>query len=124
MWAWGSARPSSRWRPFAHRQRANVAFVVASRTKRIIEWLLLDRTTGRITIVQFPNVPLGIFLIASALRWFASPDGTTGTVVSVVATGGLLWWAIDEIVRGVNPFRRALGASIFVVTVVMMFVRL
>ncbi len=98
--------------------------MAASRTKRIIDWLFLDRTTGRITIVQFPNLPLGIFLIASAVRWFASPDGTAGTVVSAVATGGLLWWAIDEVVRGVNPFRRALGASIFVLTVVMMFVRL
>jgi len=29
-----------------------------------------------------------------------------------VGTGALIVWAADEIVRGVNPFRRALGTVV------------
>jgi hypothetical protein len=36
------------------------------------------------------------------------------TVVTVVGTAALLVWAIDEIVRGVNPWRRALGSGVLV----------
>jgi hypothetical protein len=43
--------------------------------------------------------------------------------VSVVATVALLWWSIDEIVRGVNPFRRILGAVVLVAVVVGFFLR-
>jgi hypothetical protein len=78
----------------------------------IVDWLFRDRTTGRIVIAQWPNLSFGIFLVASVVRRLADPAGTVGTVVAVVATGALLWWAVDEIVRGVNPWRRILGAVV------------
>jgi len=30
----------------------------------------------------------------------------------VLATAGLVWWAIDELFRGVNPWRRLLGGAV------------
>jgi hypothetical protein len=78
----------------------------------VIDWLFRDRTTGRIVIAQWPNLPFGIFLVASLVRRLADPAGGAGTVVDVVTTGALLWWAIDEVVRGVNPWRRILGAVV------------
>ncbi|MGA7689353.1 MAG: hypothetical protein WCA29_09000 [Jiangellales bacterium] len=41
-----------------------------------------------------------------------------GVVLDVVATGALLVWALDEVVRGVNTFRQMLGAGVllFVLT--------
>ena len=78
----------------------------------MIDWLLRDRTTGRITIAQFPNVALGVFLAASLLHRLARPAGTVGTGLRAVATAGLLWWAADELIRGVNPFRRLLGGIV------------
>ena len=78
----------------------------------MIDWLLRDRTTGRITIAQFPNLSLAIFLGAVGLRWALSPTGTLATVVDVVATGALAWWGLDEVIRGVNPFRRMLGVVV------------
>ncbi|HEV7720975.1 MAG TPA: hypothetical protein VGO60_06810 [Iamia sp.] len=77
-----------------------------------IDRLFRDREAGRIVIAQWPNVSLGIFLVAAAVRRLADPAGTAGTVVSVVATGALLGWATDEVVRGVNPWRRILGALV------------
>jgi hypothetical protein len=77
-----------------------------------VDWLLRSRTTGRITIAQAPNLPLGLFLAAVAARWLLTPDGWSATGLDVVATGGLVWWAGDELLRGVNPWRRLLGAAV------------
>jgi hypothetical protein len=68
-----------------------------------------DRRTGAVVIVQLPNVPLLLFVVAATIRRLEHPHGTAGTAVNVVAGVALLWWAADEVLRGVNPFRRLLG---------------
>jgi hypothetical protein len=78
----------------------------------VIDWLFRNRQTGEITIVQMPNIPLGLFLVASVLRWLFDPSGGLRTAVEVLATVGLVWWAIDEVLRGVNPWRRILGGTV------------
>ncbi len=82
------------------------------------DWLFRSRIDGRITIGHLPNAPLIVFLVAAGLRWLFSPEGTAGVVLDVVATGALVWWALDEVVRGVNPFRRMLGAGVLAFVVV------
>lgn len=78
------------------------------------DWLFRNRRTGGITIGQWPNLPLWLFIAASVIRRLARPEGDAGRAVEVVAVGSLAWWSVDEIVRGVNPFRRALGAAVLV----------
>lgn len=78
----------------------------------MIDWLFRNRHTGQTTIAQFPNLPLWLFLAATALRWLFDPSGDLRTAIQAVATIGLLWWATDELLRGVNPWRRLLGAAI------------
>ncbi len=78
----------------------------------MIDWLFRDRTTGRITIGQFPNAALGLFLVASLLRWIIGPSGWPATALDLVAAGALTWWSVDELVRGVNPWRRLLGGAV------------
>jgi len=78
----------------------------------LVDWLFRDRRTGRIVVAQWPNLSLGIFLVASVVRRLADPAGTAGTILDVIAAGALLWWAADEVVRGVNPWRRILGAVV------------
>ena len=90
----------------------------AGPARRAFDWLFRSRTTGRITVVQWPNVPLAIFFVAALVRRVAQPSGRVATVVTIVATGALLWWAVGEVASGVNPFRRALGAFILVATLV------
>ena len=67
-----------------------------------------DRRTGRITIAQFPNVPLWLYLGTVGLRRLMS-SGTAHDIVSWLGVVALSWWALDEVLRGVNPFRRLLG---------------
>jgi len=83
----------------------------------VIDWLFRSRRTGKITVAQFPNVPLGLFLVAIVFRAVADPTGTFHTIVDGVAAVALAWWAVDEIGRGVNPFRRMLGGAGLVVLV-------
>jgi len=84
----------------------------------MIDWLFRNRRTGERTIAQFPNVPLSVFLVAVVVRWVAHPSGTAGTVVDVVAAVALITWAVDEVVRGVNPWRRMLGGGVLAYAVV------
>lgn len=76
-----------------------------------INWAFQDRRTGRLVVAQFPNIPLAVWIVATVLRWFI-PRGTANTVLGVIATVGLGVWAGDEIIRGVNPWRRFLGTSV------------
>jgi hypothetical protein len=85
--------------------------------KDAFDWLFRNRRTGDITIGQFPNAPLLIWLATTVTQWVATPEGDVGTALSVVGTVALTWWAVDEIARGVNPFRRMLGALVLAMIV-------
>jgi hypothetical protein len=78
----------------------------------VIDWLFRDRHTGRITIVQAPNLALWLFIAAAVLRSLLDPSGGLRTALDVLATAALVWWAVDEVVRGVNPWRRLLGGAV------------
>ena len=79
---------------------------------RVVDWWFRNRRTGAITIAQLPNPPLWMFIGATALRVALSPTGGTATALHVVSTVALAVWAVLEVVRGVNPFRRLLGGVV------------
>jgi hypothetical protein len=76
--------------------------------------LFRNSATGEWAIVQFPNLPLAIFLVATLVRLAFHPHGGAGTALSVVGGVSLGWWSVDEIARGESPFRRVLGAVVLV----------
>lgn len=80
--------------------------------KTAIDWLFRNRHTGRITIVQAPNLALWLFIAAAVLRSLLNPTGGLRSALDGLATIALVWWAVDEIVRGVNPWRRLLGGAV------------
>ena len=90
---------------------------------KAIDWLFRNRQTGEITIAQMPNAPLIVFLVAVVVRLLFHPSGTLGTVVSAVATVALIVWAGDEVLRGVNPWRRLLGCGVLAFTLVGLLLR-
>jgi hypothetical protein len=77
---------------------------------RIVDWLFRDRTTGKIVIAQVPNVPLIAWLVATGGALVTT--GVVHTILGYTATVALVVWAGDELLRGVNPFRRMLGAAV------------
>lgn len=80
-----------------------------------LDWWFRDRDSGRIVVAQAPNLPMWIVIVAAAVRWLLSPSGTASTVLDVVFAGALTWWAVDELARGVNPWRRLLGGTVLAV---------
>ena len=83
-----------------------------------VSWLLRGRESGRITIAQWPNPPLLLFVVATGVRLALHPRGATAAVAGGVATVGLIVWAVLEVVSGVNPFRRILGLLVLIVQLV------
>lgn len=84
----------------------------------VLAWVFSNRETGQIAIAQWPNLSLGLFLAATAGRVLLDPTGAVRTELDIMATITLLWWAGDEIIRGVNPWRRFLGSVVLVAVVV------
>jgi hypothetical protein len=82
--------------------------------RKFLLWCFRNRETGAITIAQTPNLPLSIFLVSTAILWLRTPNDAISTVVKVVANGSLIVWALDELLRGVNPWRRFLGVVVLI----------
>ena len=76
-----------------------------------MRWWFEDRKTGRIVIGQTPNALLWIF-IASWTAERLVRDQTMERALLWTASTSLALWSFDEIARGVNPWRRTLGAGV------------
>ncbi len=60
-------------------------------------------------LVQFPNAPLLVALVASLGA--SATSGDAHDVLVALARVGLVAWAYEELAHGVNWFRRLLGAG-------------
>lgn len=74
----------------------------------MIRWLFENRKTGRITIAQWPNAPLWVWVVATVTRRLT--DGADEQL-DVIADVGLGVWSLLEVWNGVNPWRRLLGVG-------------
>ncbi|CCE01501.1 hypothetical protein [Bradyrhizobium sp. STM 3809] len=81
---------------------------------RFLDWFFRDRATGEITIAQMPNPALWIVLAGSVVGWIWHPAGRTGANLECLVKAALVVWAVDEIARGANPWRRCLGAAVLI----------
>ena len=63
-------------------------------------------------LVQFPNAPLAVALVATVVARLAS--GEVHDYAYAVASVGFAAWAYLELTAGVNWFRRLLGAGALV----------
>lgn len=70
----------------------------------------------RFPIVQFPNPPLAVALVSGALASLV--NGTGHDYAMSVSYLALMIWAYEELVHGVNWFRRVLGLAFAVILTV------
>lgn len=84
--------------------------------RRGLDWLLADRTDPERhwVVAQWPNVAILVFLVLTVVASFVPDDGAPGVTLYVGTRIAVLWWAGDELLRGVNPFRRITGAVVVV----------
>lgn len=71
-----------------------------------------NRETGEVTIAQFPNWPLWGVAGTWAVGLLAGSDSDLGRASSWTRVGLWVIWGGDELLRGVNPWRRFLGAGV------------
>ena len=84
--------------------------------RRSVRWAFRNRRTGHFTVVQWPNTSLVVYAVLLVLQHVFRPTGGIETLTRVLADVALFVWAIDELLRGVNPFRRALGPAVIIAT--------
>lgn len=77
-----------------------------------VRWWFEDRTTGRITIAQFPNWQLWAALGGSVAASLVTGGSVGARLVEWAAHGLWIYWAALELFRGVNPWRRVLGLAV------------
>ena len=80
---------------------------------RWLDWFFRDRRSGEIVIAQWPNLPLWLFGITALVAMLTS-GSSVGFWTDIASRLFLTWWARDELLRGVNPFRRSLGAAVLI----------
>jgi hypothetical protein len=66
--------------------------------------------------VQFPNLPLIVALLAGEIGRFL--DGGDHSYAASVSYLALTIWAYEELVHGVNWFRRLLGLTFVILLIV------
>jgi hypothetical protein len=66
--------------------------------------------------VQWPNISLSVFVVALIVLHVFHPVGGVETFVRVLGDVAIFAWSIDELLRGVNPFRRTLGMVVLITT--------
>lgn len=90
----------------------------SSGINRFIDWWFRDRRTGALVFGQFPNPALWVWLACLALQSFGDLTGDAALLVRGAGRAALAIWALDEIVRGCNPFRRVLGGVVLTVSAI------
>ena len=90
------------------------------RQRKTSLWLTFKRLTEfgfprRFPIVQFPNLPLIVALLAGAAGTFL--DGSEHSYATAVSYLALTIWAYEELVHGVNWFRRLLGLAFLILMI-------
>jgi hypothetical protein len=80
--------------------------------QRFCRWFFQNRETGAITIAQAPNLTLWAVIAAGALIWVGHPSDRLRVALEVVFKVALFLWAGDEVLRGINPWRRCLGTIV------------
>lgn len=82
------------------------------RVAAFLHWYFYSPEHDRYVVAMFPNLLLFGFLGARVLEWAVRSNSLVESLLQWVGTGCLVAWALDELVRGVNPFRRTLGLAV------------
>jgi hypothetical protein len=76
---------------------------------------------GQVTLAQWPNPALAVWLVTVVVGWAGVLGAARSATVADIGMGALIVWALDELVRGVSPFRRLFGAVVLTAQLVRLF---
>jgi len=122
-----SGRPSSQVRvhhSWSHKDptyKTTLCGMLMIKERLLRVWLAYKRLTElsfplRFPVVQFPNLPLIVALLAGEAGTFLG--GSAHSYAASVSYLAMTIWAYEELVHGVNWFRRLLGLAYVILLVV------
>ena len=79
--------------------------------RSLFDWFFRDRRTGKILVAHVPNLPILLWMTTVLARQITDQGTTADALLAWAGSFTLAWWALDEVVRGVNPWRRVLGLA-------------
>jgi len=85
-----------------------------------LRWFLTD-AAGKYVIWQKPNLLVYITLLTLTGRSIS--EGSAREIWDLLFIGAVMVWAVMEACTGDSPFRKALGLSVLVATIVVLFAR-
>ena len=85
--------------------------VVPGPREDLAAWALTSRETGDVVLWPAPNLPSVVSQVAAVTAVLAPAGSRRRTVAGATAALASTWGGVDELARGVNPVRRALGAG-------------
>jgi hypothetical protein len=74
---------------------------------------LFKDSSGKIVIAQMPNLPIIIWAVLSLLK-IVYKTGRINLGLDILASVSLFVWGVQELLQGVNYFRRGLGAIVLI----------
>jgi hypothetical protein len=83
--------------------------------QNIFDRICRDKS-GKLVIIQMPNLPLAAWLVATVLTHIL-PYGQANFAANLIAFGAIFTWAWMEIFMGSAPIRRVLGVVVLVLSV-------
>lgn len=95
--------------------------VPASRARAFADWYF--RTAdGELVLGQPPNLAIKVVGVLRASRWILRRGGLDhGSPLDVVlgraGRAALIWWSLDELLRGATAYRRTIGLACLVYAV-------
>lgn len=94
-----------------------------ARARAAVDWLLRDPATGKVVLYQRPNARLtaagALTTTGKVLRatHVVAPGSTADVWLDRARTVLVVWWSVDEVLRGSTPYRRVIGGGVLAVTV-------
>jgi hypothetical protein len=85
-----------------------------------LDWWVRDRH-GKLVLAQWPNPALWVWLVSMVIGATGVLGEARADTLAAVGQGALIVWAVDELVRGANPFRRLLGVAVLVPQLLILF---
>ena len=82
---------------------------MAKKQKSIWDKIFRDKT-GKVVLWQNPNIPLTGWAVCKVLAFFI--NGQLGLGFSLLSSAFIFTWAYLELTKGVNYFRKVIGALV------------
>lgn len=89
-----------------------------AKQKKVVDILLgiFNDSQGKVVVAQKPNLPIIVWALASLIR-LVIDSGNLNRALDIIALTSIIYWALSEVVSGVNLFRKIIGVAVLLIII-------